>query len=233
MGLVRRIVKLGMASVLPPRVFLVRGPARPASGAPHIALTFDDGPDPALTPRVLDKLGDLGIRATFFVIGREARRHVHLLRRLAAEGHDIGNHTETHGEPRETSAATFLEEVRRTRALVEDVTGRPCLLVRPPRGALTVPKLRGLWELGHTVVLWNVEPGGRATSSGEPLRRWFARFRPRAGDIVLLHDDQENALEAVDCISVVARLGEVRFATISEWVAPEVRPEPPLRPEAA
>src|SRR5690606_23931100 len=136
------------------------------------------------------------IAATFFVIGREAERHPALVERIAREGHAIGHHSWTHGEPGMTPAATLLAEVARCRALLAGLLGREVNRFRPPKGALTVAKLAGLWRAGQQVVLWSADPRDYALSEAAPLAAWAAGTRPRGGEIVLLHDNHPHAATA-------------------------------------
>lgn len=203
-----------MAATLPRRLFMTSGPAASRS----VALTFDDGPDPAHTPAVLDRLRALGVRATFFVIGSKAEASPALLARIAEEGHEIGHHSYSHSAPHETSAPALVAEARRTSALLERLLARRPRLFRPPHGKLTPGKLLGLWELGQTIVLWNRDPRDFACGSVDPIRRWFETQPLCGGDILLLHDVHAHVAPALDAVvERAARLG-LRFATPTEWI---------------
>src|SRR5258708_3225653 len=95
MNSTRLAIKTFLAGMLPPRFLFMRGP----SWGRSLALTFDDGPHPERTPRVLDALEQHGIRATFFVVGSKAAEHPELIRRMVAAGHDVGHHSYSHSEP--------------------------------------------------------------------------------------------------------------------------------------
>lgn len=165
-----------------------------------VALTFDDGPHPELTPRLLDVLAAHGAHATFFVIGREAERRPALIRRIAAEGHAVGHHSWTHSEPASTPARVLLAETRRTRALLEDLLGRPAPLFRPPHGKITAAKLLGAWWQRNTVVLWNRDPKDFQMHNADELLAWFAQHPLEAGDVVLLHDTHPHAVDALEAV---------------------------------
>lgn len=165
-----------------------------------VALTFDDGPHPELTPRLLDVLAGHGAHATFFVIGREAERQPALIRRIAAEGHAVGHHSWTHSEPASTPARVLLAETRRTRALLEDLLGRPAPLFRPPHGKVTTAELLGAWWQRNTVVLWNRDPKDFQMQNAEELRAWFTEQPLAAGDVVLLHDTHPHAVGALAAV---------------------------------
>jgi len=223
----RQAVKKALSATLPRSLFLVRGPScveRRATGAPAaekvpaVALTFGDGPDGVHTPRLLDRLRAARIKATFFVIGECAARHPQILRRMRAEGHELGNHTYTHAEPDRISPQAFIDEVRRTRALLEELTGEVFDLVRPPYGELTLSKALGLLGEGQTIVLWNVEPRDHAMSSLELARRWARTYRPASGDIVLLHNGPMGSA-IVEELAGRAASEEMSFVTISQYIS--------------
>ncbi|HKA92011.1 MAG TPA: polysaccharide deacetylase family protein [Haliangiales bacterium] len=210
----RQLVRRGMARALPRRLFMTSGPATSRS----VALTFDDGPDPEHTPAVLDRLRDLGVRATFFVIGRKAEAHPDLVARIAEEGHEIGHHSWAHTPPPETSALALVSEARKTSGLLERLLGWRPHLYRPPYGKLTPGKLVGMWALGQTVVLWNRDPKDFARGAAEPIRRWFEDEPLAGGDIVLLHDVHPHIAPALDAVVARAdRLG-LAFATPTQWL---------------
>lgn len=131
------------------------------TSAPVLALTFDDGPDPAFTPRVLDALRRHGARATFFMMGWNCARHPDLARRVLAEGHEIGNHTWTHQDLAHLDPSAALDEIRRGREAIETVTGAEVTLFRPPRGELTGVALRYAAEQRQRILMWTRNGGLR------------------------------------------------------------------------
>ncbi|GIX21550.1 MAG: hypothetical protein KatS3mg121_0333 [Gammaproteobacteria bacterium] len=159
--------------------------ALPAWAGMH--LTFDDGPDPDWTPRLLDLLERHGVRAAFFVLGRAARRAPALVRRAAAAGHLIGLHGDVHPHPRWCGAKRARREVLDGHAALADVLGGAPGWFRPPHGVLHPAMAEAAAELGLECVGWTLSaidwgPLGR--------RAWIARrlARARPGDVVLLHD---------------------------------------------
>lgn len=210
----RQLVRRGMATALPRRLFMTSGPP----GSRSIALTFDDGPDPDHTPAVLDRLRALGVRSTFFVVGAKAEAHPALVKRIADEGHEIGHHSYAHTPPHRTSALSLLSEARRTSALLERLLGERPRLFRPPHGKVTPAKLLALWGLGQTVVLWNRDPKDFACGAADPIRNWFQASPLEGGDILLLHDVHAHIAPALDAIvDRAARLG-LSFVTPTEWL---------------
>ncbi|MEX0731230.1 MAG: polysaccharide deacetylase family protein [Aquisalimonadaceae bacterium] len=157
------------------------------SGTKTVYLTFDDGPDPRWTPRILDILAASGAKATFFAVGQQARRHGVLLRRIAIEGHGVGNHTWSHRHPRFLGSDASRREVRDGRSAIEDTLGERPMLFRPPHGYLNPSMAEEARRSGHTIVLWTlsaVDWGPLGRSRG--IARRLARMQ--AGDIVLMHD---------------------------------------------
>jgi peptidoglycan/xylan/chitin deacetylase (PgdA/CDA1 family) len=183
---------LGGVFVLRWRVFadaIVRGPR----GARGIALTFDDGPDPVHTPRILDLLDARGARATFFVVGRKVEEHPEVLRAMVERGHAVGLHSYAHdrlfalrGERR------VREDLSRGIAALEKVTGERPLLFRPPIGHTNPVIARVADSMDLTVVGWSV--GARDGLASAKKDAVVARVRAglHDGAIVLMHDADEK-----------------------------------------
>jgi peptidoglycan/xylan/chitin deacetylase (PgdA/CDA1 family) len=170
---------------------LLRLPAA-AAGRGEIALTFDDGPDPEITPRVLDLLDDAGMKATFFVIGRHARAHPRLTADIARRGHRVENHTDTHPHLFACYPATLLRrEVERAQGSIEAATGRRPRLFRAPAG-LRNPFLE--WVLhrsGLRLVAWTRRGFDAVDRNPAAVaRRLLGGLAP--GDILLLHDGRAS-----------------------------------------
>lgn len=218
--LARRLAGLGRRLVAP----FAAGTVSVRTQAQAIALTFDDGPDPATTPVLLDLLARHGARATFFLIGARAARHPELVARIAAEGHEIGNHSWDHPSLPALDAAGQAGQISRTAAVLAPHGGR---LMRPPYGDQTLRTHRIARRLGFRVVLWSVNGGDWRGEDADTLAgRLIARVGP--GAIVLLHDslqsfedpafrDRAPTFEAVGRL-IAARPGH-RFVTVSELLA--------------
>jgi len=160
-----------------------------------IALTFDDGPNPAVTPQVLDVLERYDARGTFFLIGRHVRACPTLTAEIAARGHTIGNHTDTHPNLLWQSRRRILDELDRCNASIADVTGQRPRIMRPPFGY----RHPGVHAAAHDggfgcPVLWSRSARDWAPQQATQV---IERLRPiRQGDIVLLHDGFHAALGA-------------------------------------
>ena len=163
----------------------------PAGGT--VALTFDDGPDPRHTPAILDELARLGITGTFFLVGRRARAHPALVRRILAEGHAVGSHSDSHSDPWRVPFRGLARDYRRGRSEVEWAAGRPVPLFRPPKGYVDGAGAAAMLAARLRPWLWTIDP-----------RDWEPGVRPDAvvarlaglqqGDVVLLHDGIEGPL---------------------------------------
>jgi poly-beta-1,6 N-acetyl-D-glucosamine synthase len=166
-----------------------------AADKKKVAITFDDGPDPVWTPKMLDVLKARGVKATFFIVGRNAEDHPGLVRRIVAEGHELGNHSYTHGNLAEMPEWRQRLELGSTERLIEAETGRSMTLFRPPYNADAmpgtvaelVPLAFAERELGYTVVLERIDPQDWARPGADVILQRVKDQR-RAGSIILLHD---------------------------------------------
>jgi peptidoglycan/xylan/chitin deacetylase (PgdA/CDA1 family) len=213
MNLLRQSVKRLLTSCVPSRWLLTRGPRQAKAKTPRIALTFDDGPHPEHTGKLLDILQANQLKATFFVVGKNAEQTPGLVQRIVDEGHELGNHTWSHSEPSQTSPSRFLEEIQRTDELLATLTGVIPQTVRPPKGELNLAKLRGLWKQGKNVALWNVDPRDYRMTADAEVSVWVSTYGPQDGDVLLFHDNHPWASQI---ITQLANRGTFdRFETVS------------------
>lgn len=204
-----------------------------------IALTFDDGPHPAFTPKLLDILKGHGSKATFFMVGRVAQDHPELVRRVADDGHVIANHSWDH---KSMPLLNRRERIHQVLAGARSIAPYGTRLFRPPYGHQSVASLIDVQLLGYQVVTWNVV--GRDWldyDSGYISNRIISQVKP--GSIVLLHDgmystidesyvDRKQTLKAVD--AVLDRLGQkFQFVTLVELFrhGPKIRENCYKRPD--
>lgn len=184
------------------------GPTVRHTNAPmQLAITFDDGPNPAITPQLLDLLDRFGARATFFVVGRFVRQCPELLRETAARGHSIGNHSETHANLFWLGRTGLREEIARCQEAIASALGRAPILMRPPFGFRSpfldgVAKSQGIQD----VVMWTTIPGDWWVQPPERLIRRMRGVAARAekarngrsvregGDVICLHDGDARTL---------------------------------------
>ena len=191
------------------------------------ALTFDDGPHPEVTPRLLDLLGSRGARATFFLVGRAAASHRALVKRMAAEGHALGNHTWNHlSMPLLTSRWRRIQ-IDWCREVLDECGAQPMRLFRPPYGHQTPTSQLDAVRTGHRVIGWDAIAEDWLDDPAETLvARVERRLRP--GSIVLFHDrlyhavdpahfDRGPTLEAVEML--LDRHPDYSFVTVPELLA--------------
>lgn len=173
-------------------------------GSPSMALTFDDAPHPLFTPLLLDLLRRLGLKATFFVIGRNAEAYPYFVRDLLTEGHELGNHTYHHVRLPGLPEEAIRQELLLCNQVLERLAGAPPRFFRPPGGRYDRSVLRIARELGLTTVFWTDDPGDYAGLPPAVLEgRLEAHLRP--GGIVLLHDNVVATLEVLPPFAVRAK----------------------------
>jgi peptidoglycan/xylan/chitin deacetylase (PgdA/CDA1 family) len=185
-----------------------------------IALTFDDGPHPVFTPKILDILGKYNAKATFFMIGQNAKRYEDIVKDVHRKGHEIGNHTYTHPDLRKISASQFLDEIEKTGNVIENITGQVPKLFRPPGGYLNNDIVNLLDQKTGIAVLWSWRQDTRdweCPTSDCIVASVIKNLKD--GDIILFHDfNSKNsptpeALEKI--LSELSGKG-YRFVTVSE-----------------
>jgi len=185
---------------------------------PEIALTIDDGPHAETDPAILDALRALHVRVTFFVTGENLKKHPELVRRMLAEGHEVGNHTQTHLRLNQLTPRQIRNEINNCDINFNRATGRHFALLRPPGLRYNGEVLRAAQDLGYIIVgkTW----AARDYTKVEPefLVRG-AKRRVENGAIFLLHDEYPETATALPRIIESLRREGYRFVTISEMLA--------------
>lgn len=153
----------------------------------RIALTFDDGPHPRLTPKILEILDRYGIRATFFMIGKNVRDYPETARMVAAAGHEIGNHTDSHIRLYGLGKSNVERELEGCAFRLQAECNTLPNLFRPPEGAVDSAVLSAAAEKGYRVILWSIDTRDwESKNEGAIVRRVLSSVKP--GDIILMHD---------------------------------------------
>jgi peptidoglycan-N-acetylglucosamine deacetylase len=195
---------------------------------PYIALTFDDGPNGKLTPRLLDLLAQHHIHATFFVVGENAAQYPEILQRAAREGHEIGNHSWSHPNFAKMSEDAVRSQVKRTEDAIVSATGVRPTLLRPPYGSITTREKHWLHDdLGYQIILWDVDPLDWKNPGPSVVTNRIVK-ETRAGSIVLSHDIHAQTIEAMpETLRELEEKG-FKFVTVSELLkmATPVPPKP-------
>lgn len=224
-------VALGAVALLafhithPASRFFVPVMSRLPTTEPVVALTFDDGPDPVFTPRILEVLARHGARATFFVLGARAEKHPALVRQIRDAGHTIGTHTQHHRLRFHFGSPSYVrEEIETAVRSVERILGRRPEWFRPPQG-LRTPCFAAGWRRTSRLVCvtWSARAlDSRPTSAGAILARLVRRLAP--GAILTLHDgtglgggvDREPTIAALERLLQECRARGLRCVALDE-----------------
>ncbi|MFD5784695.1 polysaccharide deacetylase family protein [Streptomyces sp. NPDC126933] len=186
-----------------------------------IALTFDAGPAKD-TPRLLDILKEKKVPATFFLLGKNhVVKHPDLVRRMAAEGHEVANHTWTHQILTERDADEVREELSRTQNAIEKITGHKPTLMRPPQGRTDDQVAEVSRDLGLAQILWSATAKDYSTTDSALIKKRVLDQADRDG-IILLHDIYAGTVPAVPGIIDELKKRGYTFVTVPQLMAPGV-----------
>lgn len=179
-----------------------------------VALTFDDGPNPLYTGKLLDGLKERGVKATFFVLGAEVELYPELVRRASEEGHLIGVHSYKHVNLRQLDDAEAMDQVDRTNTAIYDATGQYASYIRPPYGCW---KEDLDYESQMIEVLWDIDPRDWATESSDiVVQRVLDDVEENS--IILLHDASDSSVQAAFAIIDALQKEGYTFVTVDEMV---------------
>jgi peptidoglycan-N-acetylglucosamine deacetylase len=199
-------------------------------GTRKLALTYDDGPNDPCTLQLMDVLARHNVKATFFVLGRFVEQKPQIVRALAAAGHVIGNHSWSHPRLIFATDAELRSQVERTQQVVFDACGVTPTLFRPPYGGRRPGTLQTVRKLGLEPVMWNVTCyDWKATSADKMLAH--ARRQIRGGDVILMHDgdqqamgaDRNHTIEATDRLIAHYKADGYEFVTVPQMIASQHR----------
>jgi peptidoglycan/xylan/chitin deacetylase (PgdA/CDA1 family) len=181
---------------------------------PWIALTFDDGPHPVMTEKLLDVLREEKVPGTFFVVGKMADRYPQIIQDMAQQGNEIANHTYNHPRLTRLDDASILNELAQTRAVIRRLTGRDCVLFRPPGGDYSRQTLRVTSKAGYKMVLWSILTNDFMGATPRSMRR---RILENANDgaIVLMHSGMPHTVEMLPEVIEKLRERGYHFVTVS------------------
>lgn len=193
----------------------------------RVALTFDDGPSPEWTPRILDVLKAENIPAAFFMIGYHVQKYPEIARRVAQEGHTVGNHGYAHSVMLYYTPAELEEEVKYTEHVIRENTGKTTVYFRPPKAWLRNSIKDKVKAMGYETVLWSLNSKDWVSFNHKTIARYICR-NIKNGDILLFHDSGNvfsteggNRLQTVKAISLIAkqlRKKGFEFVSIEELI---------------
>jgi peptidoglycan/xylan/chitin deacetylase (PgdA/CDA1 family) len=192
----------------------------------YIAMTYDDGPHPSNTPRLLDILAARNIKATFYVIGSSVNQNPGVLRRTVAEGHEIGNHSHTHPLLSKLGDSQLRSEMQRCEDAIGRAAGVRPRTMRPPYGGL-LQRQRELvkQEFGYPTILWSVDPLDWKRPGASVIANRIVSSTT-AGGIVLAHDLHSQTIDSMpQALDGLLRRG-FKFVTVSQLIAMQVAPAP-------
>jgi peptidoglycan/xylan/chitin deacetylase (PgdA/CDA1 family) len=197
---------------------------------PFIALTFDDGPNATLTPKLLDLLAARHLKATFFVVGQNAADHPEILKRAVREGHEIANHSWSHPNLGKMSDEAVRRELQKTEDAIVAAIGKKPTLMRPPYGSITARQKKWIHdEFGYRIILWDVDPldwkrPGPSVVTARILKE------TKAGSIVLSHDIHPPTIEAMPATFDQLMKKGFKSVTVTELLAMATPIPPKLTP---
>lgn len=177
-------------------------------------LSFDDGPEPGHTPKLLDTLARHEVKASFFLVGEKIEQYPEIVQRIVADGHMIGNHSYSHWSFDNMNLTKQLDEVYRTDALLRLFDDRPHHRMRPPHGYVGAQLLAHFARRKRSLVYWSYDS---LDYQDRPVDALIDRLRndpPAPGDIVLMHDDSDKAADALDVLLPEWLSQGMRFAAL-------------------
>lgn len=207
------MVKRGLGALFPGTV-LVKG----KHSIGRVALTFDDGPHPENTPRILDVLNKSCVTATFFLQGREAEKYPALVREISARGHQVGNHGYSHLDARQSPWNIYVDEVHRAQTILQDAVGRKLdKIFRPPFGNIGGTSFLALAWSGFRFVFWSVDSRDSFIRETPALTAYIDSLPIAGGDILLLHEDYAHTIESLPRILQSLKDRSLGFSRISDF----------------
>lgn len=188
---------------------------------PYIALTFDDGPSPELTPKLLKILADRNVKATFFVLGTNATANPDILRAEIAGGHEVGNHSWNHPQLTKIPLAAADKQIEDTSAAIQNATGVKPIFLRPPYGSMNPALQHHIWEkYGISTIYWSVDPlDWKIRDPQSVYDQVMKQVKP--GAIVLAHDIHPTTVAAMPRLLDALIAKGYKFVTVSELIAME------------
>lgn len=182
---------------------------------PWIALTFDDGPHPVMTEKLMAVLKQEGVPATFFVVGKMAVRYPRIVEEMAREGHEVANHTFSHHSIASMDAKSVLNELGQTRQVIRKLTGQDSVLYRPPGGGYSKRNLKAASKAGYHMVLWTILTKDVNGISANLMHQHILHSATDGG-IVLMHSGMPNTLEMLPSMIADLRQQGYHFVTVSQ-----------------
>jgi peptidoglycan/xylan/chitin deacetylase (PgdA/CDA1 family) len=186
---------------------------------PYIAITFDDGPSPANTPRLLDILRDQGVHATFYCVGQNVQEYPAIAQRIVNEGHEIASHSWSHPKLTGLSLEGVNSQLKKTHDAIVTATGVTPRTFRPPYGAFT--KTLAAWankEYGYKTIIWDVDPFDWKNRNASLVESRILAST-KSGSIILAHDIHKTTVDAMPGTITKLKAAGYKFVTVSQLIA--------------
>lgn len=189
-----------------------------------VALTFDDGPDLANTPVLLQTLRNHQAKVTFFIVGANAQKYPETIRQMAQDGHEVGNHSYSHADFNRLNKEQILQEIRLTNQIITELSGQTPRLFRPPGGYLSYEMVDLTVGENMMVAYWTWQQDSKDWRRGNPAEKIASHIVKNIapGQIIIFHDAGENAAQtakAVDILLTKLEKDGYRFVTMGDLIS--------------
>ncbi len=201
-----------------PRSYITDWP----TGKKLIALTYDDGPDPRFTPKLIDLLLEKKVPATFYVLGQRVNEYPEITRRLHELGFEVVNHTYTHKLLTKLSEAEVRSELKKTNDVITGITGAPVTHMRPPYGGRNAKVDEIIRSMGMKIVLWDIDTNDWRKRSAAQMTSQIMKAASD-GSIILFHDRYQASLDSTAAVIDSLRARGFTFVTVGELLAHQHR----------
>jgi len=181
-----------------------------------VAITFDDGPNEVITPKILALLKKFNVKATFFCIGKNIEANPIIFKQIIEEGHSIGNHSYTHSNNFGFfSKSVVIDEIIKTNKLSQSLIGKEMKLFRPPFGVTNPSITKALKQTKHHVIGWNVRSLDTVIKDENKIFNRITK-QLKAGDVILLHDTNEKSVNVLEQLLLFLQENEFEICTVDK-----------------
>lgn len=204
-----------------PSAYILNGPRNKR----RVALTFDDAPDPRVTPTILDILAKYDVRATFFIVGNRAARNPSLVKRIHNEGHIIGNHSYDHAVMSKLSLVSYRKQIWQTDTIIKKLIGYSPHFIRPPYGEMLPQQVKWSKQAGFTIVNWDVDSNDWRNNPDSEFVLKNIKKTLQPGSIILQHagggskQNLSGTIEALPQLIKLLRNRGYELVTLPELVS--------------
>lgn len=202
-------------------------------GDGKIHMTFDDGPHGVHTPRLLDILKKYGVKATFFVLGKNAKAHPEIIKRMVREGHVVASHSFSHPQLTKIEEEDLHYQIEETERVLKEILGKDMRLMRPPYGATNEDIRKYLYGRGYKIIMWNVDTLDWKFKDVDKIVSHTLEKTPKNGGIILLHDIHKTSVDAVPPLLEALKERGHTFTDLKHFTENRGNQRPVSRPEPA